>query len=430
MIVERHKSDSPFPGGKAAPALAPVRFESKPIREVSILDLLLALGPYRRLILLITVAFGILGLAAAWIVRPSFTSHTIILPPRQNASLAANMASELSNLGVMSGLVNSGLGIKNEVDLYAALLKSDTIADSLIKEFNLQHEYKAKYLSQARKALAKHTTIKTDLKSNLISIAFTDHDPHRAAAIANAYVEQYRQLSQTLAITEAGQRRAFFQRQMLQAKGDLENAEEALVATEQKTGLVALDSQERAQIQSAAMLRAQITVKQAEIQSMQAYATPQNAQLIEAQRSLASLQDELNKMGAGGVTVGREFSIPQAKVPKEGMEYVRRLRDVKYYNTIFDILARQFEAAKLDEAREGQLVQVVDPALVPDRKSSPNRILWTIVALLIGFVISLVIASTLAAVRWMRLDPDTDRKMSDVRRMWLSRAPPGPKGPR
>lgn len=426
MIVERHKSDTPFPSGKAAPALAPMRFDKPPLREVSILDVLLAIGPYRRMILAITIGVGILGLAAAWIMRPSFTSRTIILPPRQHTSLAGNMMSELNNLGVMSGLVNSSLGIKNEVDLYVALLKSDTIADDLIREFNLQHEYKAKYISQARKDLAKHTTIKADLKSNLITIAFTDHDPHRAAAIANAYVDQYRKLSQHLAITEAGQRRAFFQRQMLQAKRDLENAEEALVTTEQKTGLVALDSQERAQIQSAAILRAQITVKEAEIQSMQAYATPENPQLIEAQRSLSSLQDELNKMGGGGLTVGREFEVPQAKVPKEGMEYVRRLRDVKYYTTIFDILARQFEAAKLDEAREGQLVQVVDPALVPDRKSSPNRILWTLVALLIGFAISIAIAFTLAAIHWMRLDPDTDRKIGDVRRMWLSRAPPGP----
>lgn len=427
MIVERHKSETPFPSGKAAPALAPVRFDKPPLREVSILDVLLAIGPYRRMILAITIGVGILGLAAAWIVRPSFTSRTIILPPRQHASLAGNMMSELSNLGVMSGLVNSSLGIKNEVDLYVALLKSETIADDLIREFNLQHEYKAKYISQARKDLAKYTTIKADLKSNLITIAFTDHDPHRAAAIANAYVDQYRKLSQHLAITEAGQRRVFFQRQMLQARRDLENAEEALVATEQRTGLVALDSQERAQIQSAAILRAQITVKEAEIQSMQAYATPENPQLIEAQRSLSSLQDELNKMGGGGLTVGREFEVPQAKVPKEGMEYVRRLRDVKYYTTIFDILARQFEAAKLDEAREGQLVQVVDPALVPDRKSSPNRILWTLVALLIGFAVSIAIAFTLAAIHWMRLDPDTDRKISDVRRMWLSRAPPGPR---
>ena len=226
------------------------------------------------------------------------------------------MMSELSGLGALGGLAGSSLGLKDQVDLYAQLFKSETIQDGLIKQFNFQQVYDKKYLSQARKALSKHSTVKTDLKSNLITITFSDHDPKRAAAVANAYVDQYHDLSQHLAISEASQRRAFFQRQMVQAKNDLANAEQALVTTQQKTGMVSLDSQERELIASAAALRAQITVKEAEIQSMQAYATPENPQLIEAQRSLSSLQAQLNKMGVGGETIGSEFVVPQTRVPK------------------------------------------------------------------------------------------------------------------
>ncbi|HET8637961.1 MAG TPA: Wzz/FepE/Etk N-terminal domain-containing protein, partial [Acidobacteriaceae bacterium] len=365
MIVERRDIRT------APPSIEDARYTgtARPrgtTREVSILDVLVALGPHKRAIVFITVVAAIVGFGISWLVRPSYTARIVVLPPQQNNSLAATMMSELSGLGALGGLAGSSLGLKDQVDLYAQLFKTETIQDGLIKQFNLQHVYDKKYLSQTRKDLAKHTSIKTDLKSNLITITFTDHDAKRAAAVANAYVDQYRDLSQHLAISEASQRRAFFQRQMVQAKNDLANAEQALVATQQKTGMVSLDSQERALIASAAALRAQITVKEAEIQSMQAYATPENPQLIEAQRSLSSLQAQLTKMGVGGETIGSEFVVPQAKVPKAGMEYVRRLRDVKYYETIFNILARQYEAAKLDEAREGQLIQVVDPALVPD----------------------------------------------------------------
>lgn len=419
MNVERQKI-TPLPGREIP--LPPPEPASEPIREFSALDILLALGSHRRMIWRVTAIFGLAGLLLAWLVRPSYTAQTVVLPPEQHSSMAANMMSELSSLGAMSGLVNGGLGLKNQVDLYVALFKSQTIENALVKQFDLQREYKAKYLSRARKDLEAHTTIKADIKSNLITITFRDHDPQRAAAIARAYVDQYRSLSQGLAIGEAAQRREFFQNQMVQAKNNLAEAEEALVQTEQKTGFVALDSQERTLIESAAALKAQITVKQAQIQSMQAYATPSNPQLIEAQRNLAALQDELNKMGGGGDTIGKEFIVPQTKVPKEGMEYVRRLRDVKYYTTIFDILARQFEAAKLDEAREGQLVQMVDPPLVPDRKSSPNRILWTILALFAGFVVSTFLALSQEVLRWMHHDPDTDRKMTAVRRMWMPRA--------
>lgn len=420
MIVERQAIRTPRPGIEDDP-FATVKPRDAGVREVSILDVLLALGPHRRMIFFVVIVGAALGYGLSWLVRPSYTARTVVLPPQQNQSLAASMMSELSSLGALSGLAEGGLGMKNQVDLYAALLKSETVEDGLIKKFDLQHEYKAKYLSQARKGLAKHSTIKTDLKSNLITIAFTDHDPKRAAAVANGYVDEYRDLSQHLAISEASQRRLFFQQQMAQAKQQLDYAEQALVSTEQKTGLVALDSQVRAQIASAAELRAQITVKQAEIQSMQAYATPENPQLIEAQRSVASLQAELNKMGGGGQTVGSEFVVPQAKVPKEGMEYVRRLRDVKYYETIFNILARQFEAAKLDEAREGELVQVVDPALVPDRKSSPIRLLWTVVGLLVGLAASTGFVLTRAMLEWLRRDPETGPKMIAVRRVWFSR---------
>jgi len=420
MIVGRRDIRTAPPSIEDAPYTGTARPRGT-TREVSILDVLVALGPHKRAILFITVVAAIVGFGISWLVRPSYTARIVVLPPQQNNSLAATMMSELSGLGALGGLAGSSLGFKDQVDLYAQLFKTETIQDGLIKQFNLQHVYDKKYLSQTRKDLAKHTSIKTDLKSNLITITFTDHDAKRAAAVANAYVDQYRDLSQHLAISEASQRRAFFQRQMVQAKNDLANAEQALVTTQQKTGMVSLDSQERSLIASAAALRAQITVKEAEIQSMQAYATPENPQLIEAQRSLSSLQAQLNKMGVGGETIGSEFVVPQAKIPKAGMEYVRRLRDVKYYETIFNILARQYEAAKLDEAREGQLIQVVDPALVPDRKSSPSRLLWTVVALLIGLAASTTFFLSRAAIQWMHGDPETDRKLIAVRSLWFHR---------
>lgn len=143
--------------------------------------------------------------------------------------------------------------------------------------------------------------------------------------------------------------------------------------------------------------------------------------MLKAERNLAPLQDQLNKMGAGGDTVGEQFLVPQRKVPKESMEYIRGLRDVKYYQTIFDILARQYEAAKLDEAREGELAQVVDPALVPDRKSSPSRLLWTMVALLLGLAVATSLVFTRATLEWMRRDPETGPKMIAVRQVWFGR---------
>ncbi|MGB7135013.1 MAG: GNVR domain-containing protein, partial [Acidobacteriaceae bacterium] len=171
------------------------------------------------------------------------------------------------------------------------------------------------------------------------------------------------------------------------------------------TGLIQLDSQARALIESAASLRAQIAAKEVQIQAMQTYATGENAQLVEAQQELDGLRTQLARLG-GSEEGPNSLLVPKGKVPEAGLEYVRRLRDVKYYETIFDILARQFEVAKLDQAKEGALVQVVDPAIVPDRKSSPKRTIIVVVSTVAGFFLGILVA--LFQMAWARLKSDPE----------------------
>ena len=233
--------------------------------------------------------------------------------------------------------------------------------------------------------------------------------------LANGYVEQFRVLSQNLAITEASQRRLFFQRELEKSKDNLADAEEALKETEQTTGVVALDSQARALIQSAATLRAQITEREVQIQGMQSYATGENAQLVQAERELQALRAELAKLG-GTEDTNDEIMVPKGRVPEVGLEYVCKLRDVKYYETIFEILARQFKLAKLDEAKQGALIQVVDPALVPDKKSFPKRGLIVACGFFAGAFCGVLLALALAFYDRMLLDPETRAKLSFLRR--------------
>jgi len=202
-------------------------------------------------------------------------------------------------------------------------------------------------------------------------------------------------MSEHLAITEASQRRLFFEQQLEQAKDNLANAEEALKLTEQKTGLIQLDSQARALIESAASLRAQIAGKEVQIESMRTFATGENAQLIQAQQELDGLRTQLAKLG-GSESIDAGLMVPKGQVPEAGLEYVRKLRDVKYYETIFDILARQFEIAKLDEAKQGALIQVVDAAVPPDRRSFPKRGMIVIGATAAGFFVGVIVALGLA----------------------------------
>jgi tyrosine-protein kinase Etk/Wzc len=297
-----------------------------------------------------------------------------------------------------------------------ALMRSRTVEDSIVQRYGLAAEYHAHYLSDARKDLEKNTTIDGDGKDGLIRISIEDRDPRRAAELANGYVDQFRNLSEHLAITEASQRRVFFEGQLEQAKDKLGTAEEKLKKTEQQTGLIQLDSQTRALIESAASLRAQIAAKEVQIQSLQTFATAQNAQLVQAQQELQGLKAQLAKLGGSGTDSDATLMMPRGKVTEAGLEYVRELRDIKYYETIFDILARQYEMARLDEAKEGALIQIVDAAIPPDRRSSPKRTLIVLGATAFGLMLAVAIALLQATFDGMKKDLATSKKLSLLRK--------------
>lgn len=390
--------------------------------EISLLDLLIVLATRKRLILLFTAGFAIVSLIVSLIWPKSFTATAILMPPRQSSGMSSLLTAELGSLGGMAALAGSSLGIKNPNDMYVGFLRSQTVEDGMVKKYGLMREYHAHYVSEARKSFEHHTTVDGSGKDGLIHISVDDRSPEKAAEMANGYVDAFRHLSEGLAITEASQRRLFFQQQLEQAKDNLANAEEALKKTEQTTGLIQLDSQARALIETAAALRAQITAKEVQIQAMQTYATGENSQVVELQQELDSLRAQLAKLG-GSEENPNAFFPSKGRVPEVGLEYVRKLRDVKYYETIFELLARELEIAKIDEAREGSFVQVVDPATVPDHKSSPRRALIVIVSTFAGLFIGILAALVQAGMSHLREDPEASAKLALLRAN-LSRRPP------
>jgi tyrosine-protein kinase Etk/Wzc len=389
--------------------------------EISLLDLLIVLAERKRIVGWFTAGFAVIAIIVSLVLPPRYTAMVTLLPPQESSSAGAALAAQLGSLGGVAALAGGSLGIKNPNDRYIAMFQSRTVEDAMVHRFGLMQEYHAKLLSDARKAFEGHTTVDGSGKDGLIHISIEDHDARRAAELANGYVDQFRDLSQHLAITEASQRRLFFQQELEQSKNKLADAEEALAQTEQKTGVIQPDSQARALIESAAALRAQITAREVQIQGMETYATGENSQLIQAQQELAGLRAQLAKLGGSDDASGQEIMIPKGLVPQAGLEYVRKLRDVKYYETIFQILARQFELAKLDEAKEGALIQVVDPASIPDRRSFPKRTLIVVGATMIGLFLGVFAALFQAGMQHLKRDPNGNEKLALLKRALLPR---------
>jgi tyrosine-protein kinase Etk/Wzc len=415
MAIETTPSELTEPA--SSPDVRSSVFEPSEVDEVPLIDLLIVLARRKGTIFGITAVFFLLSLILSMILPKRYTSTVTLLPPQQGQSMSATLSSQLNSLGGnMSALAAGTLGLKNPNDMYVAMFRSRTVEDSMVQKFGLMAEYHKSYASDARQALEARVAIDGSGKDSLIHISVEDPDPRRAAELANGYVEQFRLLSAHLAVTEASRRRLFFEQQLQEAKDNLANAEGALEGTERKTGLNQLDSQTRTLIEMASSLRAQISAKEVQIQGMQSYATGENAELIEAERELDEMRTQLAKLGGSSGLI-----VPTGQVPQAGLEYIRKLRDVRYYETIFDILARQYEAAKLDEAREGAVIQVVDLAVPPDRKSFPRRSRIVIAATLGGLICAVLFVLLMAGIERMMRQPALQERLSLLWRFCLGK---------
>ena len=365
-------------------------------------DLLILLIGHKRFIGRFVLGAAVLATVVSFLLPVRYEAKIVLLPPQQNSSVGAALLGQIGNmgsLGSLASLASGSFGIKNPADMYVSLLTSRTVEDAMIQRFDLKKEYHKKRMSDARGMFENRTTVIAGVKDGLIRITVEDRDPKRAAEMANGYVDEFRKLTSSLAITEAARRRLFFEQQLQQAKDNLTTAEEAMRKTQQSTGVLQIDSQARSLIESAAVLRGQVVAKQVQIQSMRSYAAEDNPGLILAKQELAALQSQLERLAGSQHDTGTDINLSKGRVTESGMEYLRRLRDLKYNETVFELLAKEFEVAKLDEAREGSIVQVVDAAVPPDKKSFPPRTLIVVLMTLIAFVIAVL--WVLAAERWV-----------------------------
>jgi uncharacterized protein involved in exopolysaccharide biosynthesis len=296
----------------------------------------------------------------------------------------------MGQAGGLIALAGGAAGAKSQGELFVAMTKSRTVLDRIVDRFDLMKLYKGKYREDARKNLVGVLKVLEDRKSGIISLTVEDRDPKRAADMANAFVEELKSLAGGLAISEAGQRRMFFEDQLGQTKVSLARAEEEIKGFQQRTGMFQVDAQARAIIEGNARLRAGIAVKEVEAKVLRSFATAQNPDLQRVEEEIRALRIELEKVET---SKGHGFDplMPSGRVPEMGTEYLRKLRQLKYNETIFELLSKQYELAKLDEAKDAVVIQVIDRAVPPERKSGPRRAQVVLLATATMFFLSVFI---------------------------------------
>src|SRR5712691_5132953 len=381
--------------------------------EISLLDLLIVLAKHKRIVLGVPFVAGIAAAIVSLLLPNIYTGTTRILPPQQSASAASALLNQLGGaLGGLGGLAGGALGVRNPNDLYVGMLRSRTVADNLIARFDLNKVYQQEFQSNTRKVLEGNATIAAG-KDGIIAIEVDDKDPKRAADLANAYVDELIKLTRVLAVTEASQRRLFFENQLLQAKDNLTAAEIVARLGLQKGGLAQVDAQGRSMIEVTARLRAQISAKEVQLGAMRTFAAEGNPELQRTQQELGALKRELSRTEGSSPLAGAGRG---DEASRSGLDNLGRLRDVKYYEFLYELLAKQYELAKIDEAKDATVIQVMDRAIEPDRKSKPRRTLIVLLSALLAFAISILWVFIRDALLKTQADPDRASRLEILRR--------------
>jgi uncharacterized protein involved in exopolysaccharide biosynthesis len=387
-----------------SPASAAFPTDAPEDDEISLLDLLQVVVDNLRLLVLGPLLIGLAALGISFSIPPTFTATTKFMPPQQQQGGAAAM---LSSLGALGGLAGAASGLKNPADQYVAFLKSRSVQDALVERFKLTERYESELKQDARTELSANVLVASG-KDGLITIDASDRDPQFAADLANAHVQELGNLLSRLAVTEAQQRRLFFEKQLAGAKDSLVKAERALKASGVSSSV--LKANPAAAVEGLAKLKAALTAQEITLASMRGYLSDTAPEFKQALNELAALRAQLARASTEEASTGVGGA--------NESDYIARYRDYKYFETLFELFAKQLEVAKLDEAREGAVIQVVDAAQAPERKSKPKKAQIALIATFASGFALLLFVFIRQALRGAGADAESAQKLQKLRTAW------------
>jgi uncharacterized protein involved in exopolysaccharide biosynthesis len=376
----------------------------------------------------------VLSTLIAFLLPPEYESTAQLMPPEQKSSAAASIlnlmsltagpANATNNLGGIAGQL---LGGKNMGDVFLGVLKSATLEDRLIDRFNLRAVYHKRLYAQARKRLEENTTVMQDRKSGIITYTVTDRDPQRAADIGRAYISELNQLMSQLDNSSAHRERVFLEGRLGQVKIELADAEKAFSQYSSKSGAVDIADQGKVMMEAGAYLQGQLMAAEVQLEGLrQIYASDNvrvratEAQVQEFKQQLLKLSGKPGEAPPKQSDDGSETSsiFPAIRqLPLLGVRYADLLRDLKIKDAVFEVLTKEHELAKAQEAGEAPSVTVLDPPSNPEARSYPPR-LWIIV---LGTIAVFVLSAffLLGREHWREMDPTSPPKLL-VQDIWRS----------
>ncbi|MEW6658104.1 MAG: Wzz/FepE/Etk N-terminal domain-containing protein [Thermodesulfobacteriota bacterium] len=399
--------------------------------SVYILEYLIILAKHGRMIIFVSAAMTVLVYWVFFILPNEYTATARLLPPQQNLTLSGQILDSLGGskgsalgggggFGGMGGMAASLLGLKSPGEIFVSIMYSNTVEDRIIERFNLMKVYKTKYFEEARKRLGKEAKISVGKKDGLITIEVTSINPKLSAEIANAFIKELERLLQELANIEAKGRLAFLEKERQQTSQNLSKSEEALRSFSERNSVLQIDTQTRGALEYIARLRAEIDSKEVSIQVLRQQATPFNYDMVRLETEIKGLKEKLRTAECQYDSNNSDVCLPTSKTPGLAMEYIRFYRETKFQESLYQLYNKLVQIARMDMARDIAVIQTVDVAQPPEKKSN-RRLFPAFLAGMVTFFIMVLVAFVLEYIQGMKNRENEIQRLSvlkDYLRPW------------
>jgi capsule polysaccharide export protein KpsE/RkpR len=358
------------------------------------------------------------GALIAFLIPARYDSTGRLMPPDGNQSGGLAMAAAALSGGPASlgGIAGGLFGLKSTSDIFVGILSSRTVQDNLIQQFDLKKIYGVGRMEDARRILSERTGISVDRRSQIITLTVTDHDPKRAAAMGQAYVEELNRLVSELSTSSARRERLFLEERLKAVNQDLETAEKDFSQFASKNAAIDVKEQGKAMVEAAATLQGQLIAAESEYEGLKQIYTDNNVRVRSVKARIDELKRQLDKLGGKGESMtevsgqSNDSLYPSIrKLPLLGVTYADLYRRTRVQEAVFETLTKEYELAKVQEAKEIPTVRVLDAANIPEKKSYPPRLLL----IFMGMALAFGAATTwvFGKATWEQTDSNDPRKL-------------------
>ena len=385
--------------------------------DINLLDLLIALGQEKWTLIVVTFLAAITGVVVSLTTPATYVSRTSIMPSQQSGGGVGGLGA-LSGLSGLAGLSGIASSIKSSDEMFISLMRSYSVQSSLIEQFKLKERYGARNIEEARLALSNNVAILADKKSGMLLVDAQDKDPEFAAQLANAQVKELNSILSRLAVTEAQQRRAYYEQQIFKTQTKIPQLELEFKVAQKSSGLEVASL-----LSEAGTLPGQIAAKELQLQVISRFATAQNPDFKRLALEISALRAqmaryELSKREPKSSELSKSGLVADSTKTNFLQKATQAYNTLKIQEALLDGYVKQLELAKVDEAKEGPAVQVVDEARPPEMRAKPERRKMVIAYTVTGLAIAFVIAVLRALLRHFRSTPEGLQRLSQLKRAW------------